>query len=289
MGVDKEWKTVVVSKQKLKLVWKLVFRWNGQRCRKTGRSVENFLSKVHRKREKCAPWGVESKHINIKILFLKKKNENSTPSSVYRCCNCTCRRRIHNTQAPTHTIPCTLQIHLQAEGKIRRVKLNCFSNVVLVQSDADWKGFSTLTTTISAENFASQSNKVCRRSRHLKSYESFRLDWMCVVKLKKLGKEILQQFLHLMVEKPWEIFQKKQNVKATKSRQKLCLKWKPKVKIFKPKYWKKFIFSFVVKRLVLCTKSEKFFSSRKISNGVEKNPETVFLRIAIRLLEDEKQ
>lgn len=153
---------------------KFTFPTNDHRRFKNRKSEGKFPVKVRRKREQCAPWGVESKHINIENPF-PEKAETPSPRLADRCCNCTCRRRIHNIKNLILRPPNTFE---------RKIRNNRCVGAVGTPTEKDF-----LHSDNNKTNFASQSNKVCRRSRHLKSYESFRLDWMCVVKLENLEKE----------------------------------------------------------------------------------------------------
>lgn len=125
---------------------------------------------------KCrAPWG---ERINIGNPFPENKRKHKSE----RCCKCTCTRRIPDTH--TGGRRCTLS-HGTRKNPKSEIELSALGGVGAAR-DADRKDFCSIPT---ITKIASQSHKVCRRSRLPKSYESFRLDWMCVAKLEKLGEK----------------------------------------------------------------------------------------------------
>lgn len=143
-----------------------------------------------RERAKFVPWKV-SGAVGWAHKHWDPFPENKRKHKSERCCKCTCTRRIPDTQC-THTFwrRCTLS-HRTRKNPKSEIKLSALGGVGAVR-DADRKDFCSIPT---ITKIASQSHKVCRRSRLPKSYESFRLDWMCVAKLEKLGEKLRKKWM----------------------------------------------------------------------------------------------
>lgn len=120
--------------------------------------------------------------------FFLKISENINPSVVV---NALAREGYQIHSAPTLAgRRCTLS-HGARKNPKSEIELSALGGVGAIR-DADRKDFCSIPT---ITKIASQSHKVCRRSRLPKSYESFRLDWMCVAKLEKLGGKVGKKWM----------------------------------------------------------------------------------------------